>query len=149
MVDRDDEHAGRCYCGASTVSGRGTPLTVAYCHCTDCRRITGAPVTAFAAWAPDDLTISTSDLVPFRPRPGVERLSCPTCGSPLAARWDYLPGQVYMPVGLFDRAEDLAPVIHAHADAALPWLHITDNLPRSGASARAGLNAMASGDDSA
>ncbi|MEM7491731.1 MAG: GFA family protein, partial [Pseudomonadota bacterium] len=110
------------------MSGRGAPRVVAYCHCIDCRRVAGAPVTAFAAWAPGDLTLTPAGLTPFSVNPGVDRWSCPTCHSPLAARWDYLPGQIYVPVGLFDRAEDLVPTMHAHGDAALPWLHIQDDL---------------------
>lgn len=41
---------GRCYCGATTVQATLAPLTVAYCHCIDCRRVTGAQVAAFAAF---------------------------------------------------------------------------------------------------
>ncbi|MEM8851035.1 MAG: GFA family protein [Pseudomonadota bacterium] len=143
MTGSDEIHRGRCYCGASRVSARGAPRTVAYCHCSDCRRITGAPVAAFAAWAPSDLMLDPTELSPFSIRSGVERWFCPTCGSPLAARWDYLPGQIYVPVGLFDHAEDLAPTLHAHAGEALPWLHIQDDLPRMSSSARDGLNRMA------
>ncbi|MEM7487934.1 MAG: GFA family protein, partial [Pseudomonadota bacterium] len=64
-----------------------------------------------------------------------------------AARWDYLPGQIYVPVGLFDRAEDLVPTMHAHGDAALPWLHIQDDLLHLHGSARRALNETAAGGD--
>ncbi|MEO0401072.1 MAG: GFA family protein [Pseudomonadota bacterium] len=111
-------------------------MTVAYCHCTDCRRWTGAPVAAFAAFLRSDLVAAPALAPPLEHAPGVERWTCPKCGSPLAARFDYLPDQVYVPLGIIDQADRLAPVLHSHADSALPWLHIDDDTPRAPASAR-------------
>ena len=51
MTDAPPRFTGRCYCGGITLSAQESPQTIAYCHCTDCRRITGAPVAAFAAFA--------------------------------------------------------------------------------------------------
>ena len=131
----------RCYCGASRLTLNGAPLTVAYCHCRDCRRWTGAAAAAFAAF---DRSGLDQDLgAPRIGTPGVERWNCPDCGSPLAAAFDYLPGQVYIPVGIIDQADALHPALHCHADSALPWLHIGDALPRETGSARATLNASA------
>ena len=131
---------GRCYCGATTLAARQAPQVVAYCHCADCRRWTGAPVGAFAAFGADDLEF-TPRLGPGYPAvEGVDRRTCNTCGSPLAARFDYLPGQVYVPVGLLDQANDWPPSLHCHADARLGWLQITDDLPRKSGTARNILN---------
>ena len=131
---------GRCYCGAVHLTLPAQPLTVAYCHCADCRRWTGGAVGAIATFDAKDLQ-TTPDLgVPFSCNPGVERWNCPDCGSPLAARFDYLPGQIYVPLGVLDQAADLPPHIHCHADARLPWLHIKDDLPHAEASGRAALN---------
>ena len=74
---------------------------------------------------------------------GVNRWFCPDCGSPLAATFDYLPGQVYVPLGLLDQAADLAPDQHCHDAARLPWLHIDDSAPRETASGRDRLNRAA------
>lgn len=136
---------GRCYCGAVRVEAAGLPLTVAYCHCTDCRRWTGAPVGAFAAFAEGALRLSP---VPEARSavPGVRRWNCPACGSPLAARFEYLPGQVYVPLGILDDAASVAPVLHAHAGSQLPWLRIDDTLPRHLTSAR---DALTEGDSDA
>ncbi len=62
---------------------------------------------------------------------GVRRVFCPDCGSPLAAWFDYLPGQVYLPLGILDQAAELPPEIHSHSDAQLPWLKIEDGLERA------------------
>lgn len=129
---------GRCYCGAVALSFSAPPEKVSYCHCTDCRRITGAPVAAFAAFNIEQVRISPDPGPGVQTTAGVKRWFCSTCGSPLAATFDYLPGQ-NVPVGILDFTADLTPQIHSHAASALPWLHIADDLPRHDSSARAAL----------
>ncbi|MEM6490168.1 MAG: GFA family protein [Pseudomonadota bacterium] len=138
MAPAPTVHRGRCYCGAVAVRASGTPQVVAYCHCADCRRWTGAPVAAFAAFSEGRVSIDPAPASITTPA-GVERWFCGLCGSALAARFPYLPGQIYVPLGLLDTAAALAPELHAHADAALPWLRLADDLPRSVGSARAAL----------
>ena len=131
---------GRCYCGASRITADVAPDTVAYCHCSDCRRVTSSPLPAFAAFAEDAVT-----LVPDRGQAkevtkGVSRWFCPDCGSQLKARFDYLPGQVYVPLGILDQADDLPPEVHCHNDSALSWLHVQDTAERIDGTARATLS---------
>jgi len=128
----------RCYCGASRLTLDKPPATVAYCHCDDCRRWTGAPVAAFAAFDRAEVQDQLPDA--YQAVPSVERWTCPTCHAPLAAAFDYLPQQIYVPLGIIDQADMLPPVWHSHAANALPWLRIHDDLPRSEASARDVLN---------
>jgi len=131
---------GRCYCGERRVIASQAPLTVTYCHCTSCRRASGAPVSAFAAFQAEAVTITPDPGKAVSPTPGVTRHFCPTCGSPLWATYDYLPGQIYVPVGIFEAAEDLAPERHSHLQEKLSWLCLSDDLPGSAGSGRADLN---------
>ena len=113
-------------------------MTTAYCHCADCRRLTGAPVAAFAAFERIEIH------PPLSPRsfaPGVARWACSECGSALAATYDYLPGQTYVPLGILDDASGYAPQMHCHAESAISWLNIADELPRHSASGRDMLTA--------
>ncbi len=140
MTQQNDDGAhgitGRCYCGATTIKAAGKPRTVAYCHCADCRRVSGAPVAAFAAFDEGAVTFSPTEGRKVAVNPGVERTFCPSCGSPIAGRYDYLPGQVFVSLGILDQADGLAPELHAHAAERLKWLHIDDDLERVGASSR-------------
>ncbi|KPA21718.1 Glutathione-dependent formaldehyde-activating enzyme [Shimia sp. SK013] len=131
---------GRCYCGAVLLVSDHLPATVAYCHCSDCRRWTGAPLPAFAAFGADHLSAKPDQGTGISHTQGVTRWNCNACGSPLMARFEYLPDQVYVPLGLIDQAADLAPALHCHADAAYPWLHLQDDAPRVFGSARNTLN---------
>ena len=125
-------YGGRCYCGALSLVARGEPEVVAYCHCEDCRRWTGAPAPAFAAFA----KVTLSPAGKCFERGGVQRWTCPDCGSPMAAQFDYLPGQTYVPLGVLEGAGGLRPALHCHADKALTWAIHEDGLPRVDGSAR-------------
>lgn len=127
---------GRCYCGQTTFHASARPQTTSYCHCSDCRRLSGAPVAAFAAFAPHQVHFTPSKGPRKSVTKGVDRWFCLGCGTQLAATYDYLPDQVYVPLGIIDQADTLPPEGHAHADSALPWLHIQDDAPRDAASAR-------------
>ncbi|WP_282605773.1 GFA family protein [Pelagibius sp. Alg239-R121] len=128
---------GRCYCGARTFTTTQAPQTVAYCHCDDCRRATGGPVAAFAAFEEQAVTFTPDEGRKAAVNPGVTRTFCADCGSSLTGRYDYLPGQVYISLGVVDQADDFAPRIHTHESERLTWLHIDDDLERVATSGRA------------
>ena len=138
--NNDFELTGRCYCGAITIKATKKPQTIAYCHCADCRRWTSAPVTAFAAFDEDAVEFTPNDGQTVSINPGVSRTFCPNCGTPLTGRYDYLPGQVYIGVSVFDQGDDLAPKIHTHESARLKWLHIEDDIERVSATGRSELS---------
>lgn len=131
---------GRCYCGRTEFTARMAPKTVAYCHCADCRRVSGAPVAAFAAFDAKAVTFTPDDGRAISVVEGVTRTFCPDCGSPLSGRYAYLPDTVYVPIGLLDNADTFPPNLHAHTGECLSWLHIADDLPRHESSARDSLN---------
>lgn len=131
---------GGCYCGAIRFQTSAAPLTVSYCHCVDCRRATGAPVAAFLAFDDEAVEFSPNDGRRSSINPGVTRSFCPDCGSPLAARFDYLPGQVYIAVGILDHPETHAPRLHSYDSQRIDWLHIDDDLERIATTSRDQLN---------
>ncbi len=80
---------------------------------------------------------------PAKPvNPGVTRWFCPDCGSALMAQFDYLPDQLYVPLGILDQADGLEPVIHCHAESALSWVHMGKDADRVSGSARAILTGV-------
>lgn len=131
---------GRCFCGATQISTTKVPLVIAYCHCSDCRRVTGGPVAAFAAFEASAVTFEPSIGTEYSPSAGVTRSFCPKCGSPLSGRYDYLPGQIYIPLGVLDQIEELQPELHAHYGERPSWLHIEDDAERFTSSSRTRLN---------
>ena len=135
-----DTLTARCYCGRSHLHFCQAPLTVAYCHCSDCRRWTGGPVGAFAAFASTAIDADPNLGPGTSFAEGVRRWTCPSCGSPMMAEFDYLPGQTYVPIGIIDQADKLPPSVHCHEGSRLSWLHIDDEAPRIDGTARTHLN---------
>jgi hypothetical protein len=58
----------------------------------------------------------------------------------MAALFDYIPGQIYVPLGVLDQADLLLPQQHCHTNEQMPWLHLEDGLPRIDTSGRNELN---------
>lgn len=54
----------------------------------------------------------------------------------MAAQFDYLPRQTYVPLGVLNQAAALAPEVQCHVEHALDWLHMEDSLPRETGSGR-------------
>jgi len=77
---------------------------------------------------------------PLFDKGGVRRWNCPNCGSPLMASFNYLPDQVYIPLGLIDQADSQPPQIHCHEGERFSWLDIRDDISRSHGSGRVMLN---------
>ncbi len=138
---------GRCYCGAVSFRAFERPAIVSYCHCDDCRRLTGSPLPAFAGFRDGTFAFEPDEGQAGVNRPEARRSFCGQCGTPLTARFSYLPGQTYIPLGLIDQAADLAPTIHSHDGARMPWLEISDNCIRFARSSRDTLVSAAASDD--
>lgn len=131
---------GQCYCGETRFTASESPSVVTYCHCADCRRVTGAPVAAFAAFRTEALTFTPDARTFVTVNKGVTRGFCGTCGSPMTGEYNYLLDQTYIALGLIDQANDLPPGLHAQTHGQLRWLHINDDLDRFQNSARTRLN---------
>jgi len=110
----DQVITGRCYCGTTTLQSPEAPQAVAYCHCDDCRRVTGAPVAAFAAFNETAVSLKPNEGKSISVNSGVTRTFCESCGTPLTGRYDYLPNVVYIPLGIVDQANEFPPELHAH-----------------------------------
>ena len=131
--------AGRCYCGRVRVASTAAPDNVAACMCADCRRWTGTPIAAFAAFQTDGLSFTPPLGPPQTGQNGVQRWICTDCGTPLLATFGYLPGQVFLPAGIVDDPASLVPDIACFTDPALDWLHLAPGIDCLAGAGRARL----------
>lgn len=122
-------HTGSCRCGAVRFSASAEPHHVSYCHCIDCRRASGTPVSAFVGFRADAVSLESEALRSFENGP-VSRSFCGTCGSPIAYVDARLANRIYFMLGVMDRPEDYKPTLHAWTDQQLPFVHMDDGLPR-------------------
>lgn len=79
---------GSCHCGAISykISDGAQPVYHAICHCSDCRRATGAPAVSWSLFGKDEVEISG-----YASSEHGERQFCGQCGTSLF----YLNEQVF------------------------------------------------------
>jgi hypothetical protein len=121
---------GGCRCGAVAVRVTGSPTVVVYCHCRDCRRSSGAPVSLFAGYSTGQVGLPRGRPEVYESSPGVRRSFCGRCGTPVSFEDERLPGETYLPVGVFDDPEAFEPEKHDWVSRRLGWFDVSDGLPR-------------------
>ena len=121
---------GGCRCGAVKVRATGSPTVVLYCHCRDCRRSSGAPVSLFAGYRAEQVELPGGRPKGYESSPGVYRSFCGTCGTPISFEDERLPGETFLPVGIFDDPEAFEPEEHEWWSRRLRWFDVQDGLPR-------------------
>jgi hypothetical protein len=86
--------SGSCLCGGVTFRVSGDPLRVGICHCTDCRKSSGAPFAAFAVWPIEAFEQRTGHTSTY-----ANRSFCTTCGGRVAWLSD---GEAEVTIGSLD-----------------------------------------------
>ncbi len=127
---------GGCFCGAIRFAFTDV-FDAGYCHCTICRRTSGAPVIAWANTPRDGFRVTLGASRFVQSSAEFRRAFCADCGTLMwtegidPARWSY----VSVHHGTIDGCERIEPAIHICHGDRLPWLHIDDALPRAGENA--------------
>lgn len=131
MVEPDEtRYSGRCRCGAYRFHANAEPFQVSWCHCSDCRRATGAPATIFAGFRENVVELLGNEAAVHQVTSDAARLFCSQCGTPIGYRDVRLPGEIYYYLGLLEESSRLVPQLHAFEAERLEWLNIVDDLPR-------------------
>jgi len=123
-------NGGGCRCGAVRLAANGEPDAVVYCHCGDCRRSNGAPVSLFVGYLEGRIELERGAPKVYESAPGVRRSFCGDCGTPMFYEDEALAGEVYVAIGVFDDPETFEPQEHSWFSRKLHRLDIRDDLPR-------------------
>ena len=121
---------GGCRCGAVRYRAEGGPLWVSHCHCEDCRRSSGAPVSTFVGVGTGGFAFVAGSAAAYESSPKVIRRFCGACGTPLTYEAAVYPGEVHIAAGTLDAPGMLAPERHVFDRERLPWMAMADELPR-------------------
>ena len=119
-------YAGGCLCGAVRYEARGEVTNLCFCHCSSCRRATGAPMVPWGTVAAPNLSILRGRLAQYRSSPKVTRGFCAQCGTSLSYRHDDRGGEIDVTLSSLDDAGALAPQVHIWVEDKLPWVAIAD-----------------------
>jgi len=121
---------GRCLCGEVTYEFDGAENWRAYCHCESCRRNTSSPVTAFFGVPRSAFRFTGRAPAVYASSPGVRRLFCGRCGSPMAYETDRRPHEIDLYAASLEDPERYRPEAHVHVAERLSWFDVRDDLPR-------------------
>ena len=123
---------GSCLCGGVRFEVAPPLLRANHCHCSRCRKHSGAGVcTQARVWREQFKLTSGEGLIRvYGKGQGAVKAFCAVCGSSLfGGTWPEGP-QVSIRLGAFDDDPGIAPQFHTHVASRAPWDQITDDLPQ-------------------
>ena len=123
---------GSCLCKRVRFEIRGKLGRSSHCHCSMCRKATGAAFGSYAAVRVENLKIvsGAETIMRYRSSPGVERTFCARCGSTLQFVSEKNPGIVEVALGTLDDDPGIRVPRHIYAASKAPWHEIKDGLPQ-------------------
>lgn len=125
--------SGGCNCGGVRYKLASAPLAVVACHCSNCRRQSGAAFSVNLVVRTSGIevdgalaTFVDADTASGQP---VERKFCGACGSPIYSLPQASPKIIAVKAGTLDDPGRFAPSMHIWTSSALPWVSIPPDLP--------------------
>jgi hypothetical protein len=113
---------GGCFCGQVRFEFEGEEIPVADCHCSMCRRTSGAPYVTWLVVREENFRYTQGEPKVLNSSEDGTRFFCAECGTPLACTNTAHPGIVDVTLGSLDNPEDFPPTFSIHEDTKLPFL---------------------------
>jgi hypothetical protein len=120
---------GGCLCGAIRYATDGAVFHPSVCHCTMCRRASGAPLVAWFSVPRPTLRIVSGNPAWYRSSAKAERGFCPTCGTPLFFRSSLLTGEIDITTASLDDPALVPPRDQIYTSTKIPWVAGMEALP--------------------
>ena len=121
---------GRCLCGQTQFEFIGSPNWCGHCHCETCRRNTSSPFTTWLGVPKQFCRLIGKPPRAFSSSEGVRRLFCEECGTPMAFESEKWPDEIHLYAASLEDSANVVPQFHVHFAEKVPWIEISDALPR-------------------
>jgi hypothetical protein len=121
---------GGCLCGAIRYRAAAPPMRAVICHCSICRKHTGAPIASFVHFPIDSFTWLKEQPKRYRSSEFAERGFCSRCGSTVAMHEEVLSDRVQVAIGSLDQPDRVAVNDHVWTQDQISWFDVRDDLPR-------------------
>lgn len=123
-------HEGGCLCRAVRYSYNARPLALSACHCTDCKKLSGASYFAVLQASSEHLSRS-GETVAFRKRADsgreIDIHRCAACGTRLWHAPVSAPQLTFIAAGTLDDPSWFVPTAHIWTRAAQPDVRYADD----------------------
>lgn len=120
---------GGCFCGRIRYQAGGEPFNETNCHCTNCRRTTGAPFVTWFSVSRPEFRITSGQPTRFRSSAKAMRSFCPDCGTQLTFEHDDFTDEIDVTTASLDEPNTCAPRDHTFVRSRLKWIALADGLP--------------------
>jgi hypothetical protein len=120
---------GGCHCGRVRYEAAGEPFHSAWCHCTDCRRSSGAPAMAWFSVPVSGFRLVSGRLRCHASSDRARRGFCADCGTSLTYHGTGLP-ELDIATATLDDPSLQPPGDHIFFGSRIAWVIPGDDLPK-------------------
>jgi hypothetical protein len=127
------ERVAKCQCGGFSVTVTGHPTLVNICHCTDCQRRTGSPLSANAYFDKTNVHLDGEHKIYSRDTSSGRQFHnhfCPNCGSTVCWTLDIRPDDYGVAVGAFIEPGFPAPTVSVWESSKHDWVTLPAGIER-------------------
>ena len=121
---------GGCCCGFVRYVLDGAPFQETNCHCSICRRTSGAPFVAWFSVQANEFKLVSGEPARFSSSDHAERTFCPRCGTALTFFSRRCSDVIDVTTCSLDEPERVPPKDHTHTSSQVSWVKLADGLPR-------------------
>ena len=100
------------------------------CHCTICRKTSGAPSVAWVTGQRENFRITRGTPQGLRSSDHGTRSFCAACGTALTFCSSSLPDEIDVTIASLDEPERVVPEDHTWVGSKLAWVELSDTLPQ-------------------
>ena len=124
---------GGCLCEQVRYEYAGLIGPSSYCHCSDCRRVTGSAFNVGVRITRAQFTLTAGQLKTFAKYADsgneLTRHFCPDCGSPIYTSAPRHLGFIYLKAGTVDDPTLIEPSAESWVTSKVTWADIDNDLP--------------------
>ena len=120
---------GQCHCGAVRYEMPAETIHRALCHCSDCRRHSGAPMVAWGLVPEDQLKVE-GETMEYASSENGRRHFCANCGTALFYTNEAIfPGQTDVQIATLDDPDAIQPQVQIQVAERIGWMKDAHALP--------------------
>lgn len=121
---------GGCHCGSIRYKVNGEAITHALCHCTDCRRSSGAPMVGWTMYPATAVEVTKGNPKVYKSSENARRHFCENCGTGLFYfNEKILPGIIDIQSATYDNPDAVPAQAHIQTAEQISWMKTAHTLP--------------------